>query len=409
MISVALKDFYDALVVSKAVSSAKVPYAVVKINGNTMDVCTSDGYRKFVKRMNIENSDNTESSFVVSLEKILGILGNYLPADGISASPLNIEFGGENIVSLYCEHSLSEEKYAEGLAGKRVNVLNNKVAVESSAEQRHAMLCRTDYDSLLNEPDSCDEWVVSTLKENISRLNIDQATKTIYTSSRRSEMFAVGSNQLSIIKIEPINFGFNLEVSTAKAVVDALGKFDCSTAKVYSVENGRYATFLNESCTMALWVAGVANTRGDISKLELYTNPEVAYDNYKGLCIKVSLMTAVNAIIGSDKSDSQEFEIIDIDTEPKIKMSNVIAGGSVSNTFTTEFIDFALGTDINENLKGKIVVKTLKDMLSNCKENFVRLCVQRFNEYAIVRVDDIVIKDNAIDIKSSHFTMINTR
>ena len=398
--SVDIKDFYDALIICKVIHS----HAVVKINGNTMDVATSDGYRKFVKRMNIETEENLKVSFVIDVKKWIKILERLVPKFDLKSKKMLIK-KEENRCQIFSTYHLSEEKYETNLAERECNNFQNYLHIESASEQRFQMFCRTDYDSLLNEPVSCDEWSVSTLKENISTLKIDQTTKTIYTSSKRSEMFAVGIDQLSIIKIEPINFSFNLEVSTAKAVVTTLSKFNCEKVKIYTEENGRYVTFLNENCTMALWVAGVANTRGDISKLELYTNPEVAYDDYKGILVSSTLKFAANAF----QASMSDVGKIHISAEKQKIILQEEWSIDLNHSYKVEFIDFKQKDTSNSEFAGKVFKKTLKNMAFSCKEAFLRFSISTFNEYAIIKIDDIEIENGTLIVKRSHYTMCNTR
>lgn len=404
MFKVDLKEFYDALCSCQAVSSAKDPSALIKTHDGVMDICTSDGYRNFIKRVDAISDVGTEDiSFVVNLGRTIPILSNYIPLDGFDADLLSINFSG-NIIEVACVIRYSEDKFDESLAGKVLNSMTNKIAVESNTDPRHAMMCRPDYSKLLETQENCDVWNTAELKENISRLVIDKATKAVYMSGQRGIMFAVGSNQLNIVNIENVAFPFSVDVNTAKAICSILSKFE-NEVNVVTDNGGRYVTLVNKDMKSAIWASCTAPNQGDISKLELYTK-DAPYEDYRSVICKAGLTMTVNAVASSDKADSQLFQIVDVDASPKIKLSNVIAGGSVSNEFETEIAAFEMKEGITEGVKGTVVVSTLKNILSDCKGTFVRLRIEVREGYDVIRISDLDADNNETSV---YFTMLNTK
>ena len=404
MFKVDLKEFYDALCSCQAVSSAKDPSALIKTHDGVVDVCTSDGYRNFIKRIDTVMEVGAEDvAFIVNLGRTIPILSNYIPLDGFDADLLSVDLNG-NVIEVACVIRYSEDKFDESLAGKVLNSMNNKIAVEGTTDPRHAMMCRPDYTKLLEAQEGSDVWNTSELKENISRLVIDKATKAVYMSGQRGIMFAIGSNQLNLVNIEKVANPFNVDVNTAKAICSIMSKFE-NEVNVNTTDGGRYVTLVNKDMKSAIWASCVMPNQGDISKLELYTK-DAPYEDYRSVICKAGLTMTVNAVASSDKADSQLFQIVDVDTEPKIKLSNVVAGGSVSNEFETEIAAFEMKEGITEGVKGTVVVSTIKNILSDCKGTFVRLRIEVREGYDVIRISDIDTDGNELSV---YFTMLNTK
>lgn len=408
MVRVDLMKVYNALSVCNSIVSDKNGAAVVKINEASMDICTADANRRYIKRMDIVNDDATCTQFILPLNRSIEILANYIPADGIQAGELNIDISEEGVIKLSCEFTYSD-KFDDSIAGKVCNELNNKMAVEAATSPKRVLLARSNYDELLDEPADSDNWKVADFREFLSKLIIDKQTKNIYISSNQSKMFSLGRNQLSMFKIPDIKFGFILDVNIAKSVIDALAKVESDTVDVYAAEGGKYITFLDKEGNSALWVCGSPASRGDVTKVDMYTNPELKYIDYAGVLLRVALSTIVNNIISSDKADNQKIDIIDTNTDDvKIKLSNVSAGGSIDNQFMANFLNFGMVDQTRGDLSGTVVVQTLKDILSMCKGDFVAVRVQCNDDYAMLKINDLD-KSTGDDVVSSHYTLISTK
>ena len=404
MFKVDLKDFYDALCSCQTLTAAKEPSALIKVHSGVVDVCMSDGYRNFIKRMDIiTDADIEDIAFIVNLDKIIPILSNYIPVDGFDADLLKIE-KVDNIIELSCSIKYSESKFDESLAGKLLNELSNKIAVEGTDNSRFSMLCRPDYGKLLEVAEDADTWSTATLKENISRLIIDKGTKAVYMSGSRGLMFATGSNQVNIINIDNVTHSFHLETTTAKSISSVLSKFG-NELLVSTSDGGRYVTIVDKDLKNAVWTSCVKPNQGDVAKLDLYTNG-ANYEDYRSIICKSGLMIAVNAVACSDKADSQQFQIVDVAGSPKIRLNSVVAGGSVSSTFDTEFAAFEMKEGITEGIKGTVVVSTLKNILSDCKGVFVKLKIEIREGYSVIRVSDVDAEGNELSV---YFTVLNTR
>ena len=102
MFKVDLKEFYDALCSCQAVSSAKDPSALIKTHDGVVDVCTSDGYRNFIKRIDTVMEVGAEDvAFIVNLGRTIPILSNYIPLDGFDADLLSVDLNG-NVIEVAC-------------------------------------------------------------------------------------------------------------------------------------------------------------------------------------------------------------------------------------------------------------------------------------------------------------------
>lgn len=408
MVRVDLMKMYNALSVCNSIVGDKNGAAVIKINESSMDICTADANRRYIKRMDISNDDASEVSFVLPLSRSIEILTNYIPADGIQAGELNIDVSEEGVSKLSCQFTYGD-KFEEGIAGRVCHKLTNKIAVESVDSPKRMLLVRSNYEELLSEPDDFDTWKVADFREFLNKLIIDKQTKNIYVSAKKGKMFSLGRNQLSMYKIPDIKFGFILDVNIAKSVIDALGKTESNEIDVYAAEGGKYVTFLDRDGTSALWVCGSPASRGDITKVDMYTNPELKYIDYTGIMFKAALSTVVNNIISSDKADNQRIEVIDTDTEEaKIKLSNVSVGGSIDNQFMVNFLTFGMADKEKGDMSGTIVAQTLKDIISMCKGDFIALRMQCNDDYTMLKINDID-KSNSENVLSSHYTLISTR
>ena len=416
MFKVKLKSMYDTLGAAGIIANTKNYVALVSVLDSEVRISTSDGNKRFIRALPIEDNDwgmtdgapsDIGRQFVVSLDKVVGILSNYIPRDGIDVSDLEIGFDGEGVMTLHCIHTLSESKYDESIAGTKTNEFSNRITIESVDTPRYSIVAKSKYDDMLEETEEYDEWDIATLRDNLSRLIIDKGTRIVYTSAKRGQMFAVGSNQLSIITTEGIKYGFILDVTTAKAVADTLGKFEGTTVTASTAEGSRYVNFRSADGTTALWAACIPATKSDLSKLDLYTSAANRYAAYRGYCVKDTLIASVDAIMGSDKEDNQKFEIIKDEDGEYIRLSNVSAGGSIGNQFTTRLMSAARDSEEREDLAGTIVIKTLSDIMKNCKNIFVVIGVEVKDEYTLMRFED---RSNDYKVlNSAHYTMINTR
>lgn len=408
MIRVNLMKMYNALSVCNSIISDKNGAAVVKVNETSMDICTADANRRYIKRMEIMNDGATCTQFILPLNRSIEILANYIPADGIQAGDLNLDISEEGVLKISCEFTYSD-KFDESIAGKVCNELTNKLAVESASSPKRVLLARSNYEELLDEPAESDSWKVSDFRDFLNKLIIDKQTKNIYISSNKGKMFALGRNQLSMFKIPDIKFGFILDVNIAKSVIDALAKVESDTVEVYAAEGGKYITFLDRDGGSALWVCGSPASRGDVTKVDMYTNPELKYIDYAGVLLRVAFSTIINNIISSDKADNQKIDLLDTGTEDaKIKLSNVSAGGSIDNQFMANFLNFGMADQTRGDLNGTVVVQTLKDIMSMCKGDFVAVRVQCNDEYAMLKINDLD-KASGDDVVSSHYTLISTK
>ena len=415
MIGIDLKKFQDALSVCNSIVNDKNSAAVIKVRGDSIDVCTSDGSKKYIKRIAITNPEQVEKDFVLPLNKAIDILNNYTPADTLEANfeigIEHVENGGANggYIELNCVHTFSTEKCTEDIAGKVATELHNKLVVESIDSPKRVLIVKGRYDELLQEVDSTDSWDISELSGNMSKLVIDKQTKNIYISQQLSKMFALGTNQLTMFDIGDISFGFALDVNVSKAVTSAISKFSGDSCEVYTTDGGKYATFLDCDGTSALWVQCSPIAKSDLRKVDVYTNESMKYLDYKGACSRVALNTIVNAIISSDSSDSQLLEIINTnsDDDAQLKLSNVAAGGSIDNQFKTKIFYFSKSEGVTQDFNGKVVAKTLKDILSVCKCDYVGVSIQLGDSFSVIKIEDKYADGNGgvVDL-SQHYTLL---
>lgn len=408
MITVDLREFYDSLQTCGSIVSDKNAAAVIKVKENTMSVCTADATKRYINKIDIENPEEIERDFILPLGKTLEIMVNYLPGDGIDAE-FSFEISEDNVFSTNCVHMFSPDKYDDEMAGRTVASLSNRIVAEAMDNPRRAMIAKSRYDELLEEVDDVDEWNCGELKDKLNKLMIDKQTRNIYISAKQSKMYAIGKNQVSMFDIGEINHGFILDVSVAKAVVNALAKFNGDTVLVSAADSGKYITISDEDGNCALWVCGAPANRGDMKKIGIYTNEELTYDDYRGACSRVALNTIINSILSSDKADSQRIEIINTDNpeNAELKLSNVAVGGSVENKFSTMIFQFRKGANAGGDLSGAIGCKTLKDILSVCTQDYVGIQIQKLEQYIIIKIEDKYADGNGEVVNlSQHYTLI---
>lgn len=405
-INVKVDDFYNALLLVDSLSkSNKMPYALIKCEKETMSICYSDQSKRVIKIISIDNEDDIEKSFMIPVDRALKIIYYCLGSDNTTTDIIKLDIQ-DNVLKIEVEDKLSEA-YGNEIENRQIGGLKYQLSIyDDLSKKEFGLTVRTDYSVCLNFDESADRWDTSILRDNLNKLKIDNSVKNIYVAGSISSMFAIGANQLSQFVIDTnIKSNFTIDIITASYVNDTLNKLKDTDYIIVQLHNdGQFISFTSEDRKCGIWVLSGRANSGDAMRYGIFTNPEFSYGAYSGMCLKDVLKKYADLVTSEDNNSNQRFSIVKHGDYAEVKFNLVSAGGSLSNEMTCLMMSFKMDDESLGDLNAYVVMKTLKDILNNCKGDWVGIKVNRNEDSCYLKICDVV---GDYEANAYHYTTLN--
>lgn len=415
LIKVSSEEMYTAIALVESLSKGvKLAYALVKCSDNNMSVCYCDENKRIIRKIPIEMATNVadeaasteEIQFMVPVEKTLSILGHCRAAEGLTVDPMELELNKDGqVLSLSVVKRLSEA-YGEEV-GKEAGRFCYNISLGNISTPTFKLTLGADYDSIFDVTADSEEWDIGTLRESFAKLQVDKSIKNIYVVGKYGTMFSSGGYMTTQLFInDPTKkANYNLNSATVGHVTETLGKMaGASKVNVLVLEGGRFITFVSDKEDCALWVTGSGGNNGETTRFNELTHDSLKFESYMGVCNKMIMISCIDSIIGEDKNDTQKFEIVQAPNgEAVVKMSMVLAGGSMTNAMECILRSFTKADPEAKDFSSSLRIKTLRDIMTNCKNNWVGIRINCGEQVTLLRVSDM----NGQVPESYHYTQLS--
>lgn len=405
---------------SLASDMKQIPGILLIIESDKVKVCFYDGKRAVVEQVTaIVGDDEIKGSIVVQYNTFVEVIESCQPAGMIEVDCIEMEINPNGVATIRVEKKLTmkrseddEEEYTRVVSKMKQNIS----WFQPNSDVRHAVLCRMDYDKLFptNEiqddnnsftPDVWDEWDKASLLSVLQRISCDDG-KTCYISSKRKGGFVANVAFFSFISCEEANNGaFVSTTRLARQIYDVISKCNNDTLLVGTKDV--YCTIVDTERKMAVWFEMPRGDRMSLDALEKYLSK--TYNDLCAVFYRPALENVIKCCMLSSKNTEAAKMSFNIGEETTVKF-RTRGGNSADDDFSVvseqlfgnKAQEIASGDGLNINLG------TLANMVKNCKNDYVMLCVDDGKDVKLLNVADIKGKDEAGNIKvgANYFTVL---
>lgn len=401
--------------------NAKARQVLFDVNDNEIYFVYSDGKKSLVEKIaaELEEGEANERA-IIDIAKIKDVLESCSSRGMLKCDSVKLSFDGKD--QMLAEAVKYTVRYREGIELKKVDSRISKKFkyLRADSLKNGSLLTRFDYkglfETLHNDDLSFNMWDTAYLNSLLAKTSrVDKAP--VFISAKQSAAFANNQSSLTFLPLaEAIEHSFSMDSKVARAVSDIFSSLDSNKAYV-TVLNNRYCYMISGDEQLGIMFENVPVNRMTLSSIERYTTIE--YGDYSLVFNRETLTdTMVRALAASKdentvmsfKMEKEEY-LSDYDFEPEECLVADITRGDGINGYThltvqAEESSAGDGLDLF-NLKLKLNLKLLTDIISSCEDVFIMLGFHVVDANAFVRIIDCHLNEDG-DIVSSgyHYTTV---
>lgn len=390
------------------------------VNDNEIYFVYSDGKKSIVEKLEaeLEDADINERA-IVDIAKIKDVLESCSSRGMLRCDEVHIHFDGKDQMTASAVKYMLRER--DGMELKKVDSRISKKFkyLRADSLKNGSLLTRFNYKGLfeaMNGEFTFDEWENANLREMLARTSrVDKAPAFI--SSKQSAAFANTQSYLTYIPLsESVQHSFSMDCKVARAVSDILGSLDCTKTFV-TVLNNRYCYMISGDEKIGLMLENVPVNRMTLSSIERYTSIE--YNDYSLVFNREILTDTLVRALGAAKDENtvlsfkmekEEF-LSDYGVEAEESLvADLTRGDAISGythlTAQAEESSAAEGLSLFD-LKLKLNLKLLTDIVGNCEDKFVMMNLQANGNNAFVQLIDCHLNEDGDIVASGyHYTTV---
>ena len=428
-------------------NSAQVPGVLLDIGDNTLSICYAENRKAIIEKISIDQSDDYEKvndKVVVPYARLVSVIDMCQPDGEIKTGDIDLQFFGKDKVMLVSadkymivqrlvqdEADVDNEEIAMTLGdgievseepsepvyreeAKVVSQIKQRISYEHPEDSiRYGVLTRMNYASIFEDANGnsdvdadFDVWGREELRNTLSRLATEKG-KTIYLSSQLSGAFVSNMAYLNFVPIdESVSHGFSIATSTAKALVDILGKISDEKVRVTTAE--RYVKIINGTDTVGIWFEMTPASKTDIGTLNSYK--EKGYDSHQLVFSRAALNNAVKCAQSATKDEKTTIGFVDKDGEAFLHIAINNSGASISGDF--DVVIEGRGEIPNweelSNTKLPISLKVLNEMLNDCTTTYIAFDIESGANGKFIRLSELFGRDESGEkmLGTMHYTVV---
>lgn len=428
-------------------NSAQVPGVLLNIEDDTLSICYAENRKAIIEKIAVDQSDDLEKvndKIVVPYNRLVSIIDMCQPDGEIKTGDIDLQFFGKEKVMLISadkymivqrlvqdEPDVDDDEIALALGdgievslepsepvyreeAKVVSQICQRISYEHPEDSiRYGVLTRMNYDSIFEDANGnsdvdadFDIWSKDELRSTLSRLSSEKG-KTIYISSQLSGAFVSNMAYLNFIPIDDgVSHGFSIATTTAKALVDILGKISDEKIRVTAAD--RYVKIINGTDTVGIWFEMTPASKTDIGTLNSYK--EKGYDSHQLVFSRAALNNAVKCAMSATKDEKTTIGFVDKDGEAFLHIAITNSGASISGDFDVVIEGRGEIPDWEElcNMKLPMSLKVLNEILNDCTSTYVAFDIEAGATGKFIRLSEALGRDESGEkvLGAMHYTVV---
>lgn len=391
---------------SLASDMKQIPGILLTIRDNETMVCFTDGKRAVAEKVTtIVGDGEVRGSIIVPYNTFSEVIASCQPTGLIKVDCIEMEIKDNGVATIKVEKKISmrqnadsDEEYERVVSKMKQNIS----WAQPNADVRNAVLCRMDYDKLFEvdvdgEPDATsttplvwDEWSRELLLNALNRISCDDG-KTCFISAKNKGAFVANMAFLSyVVCPEAEKSSAVMTTKLAKQIYDVISK--CKSDKFLVGVKDVYCTVVDSEDKMAVWFEMPKPDRMSLNTLENFLSHQ--YNDLCSIFYRPAFENVLKCCIASNKNSDNAKLAFKFGEE--INLSFKVSGGNSLDDDFSVVAEKVFGgkleeAGVTENLS--MSLGTLANMVKNCANDYIALCIEVSATGKFLNVVDIKGKD----------------